>query len=979
MSTRGPIGSSHLAKRFALAVSLILVLTVFQLPMFAQATTTAPSQQPVVAAPPSAQKPVAMPAQPAGQKPAVVTPQAAPKAPEKAQEPPKKPLSWADQLLAQETYATPPPELAPAVLAPRWQNVTLGNASRDKKRFLNQIGDGPVTMAIFSKPFHELGGVFIDFKANRARALTISNNVAIQITSASDGTKQTVQTPPNARVSNAAWSPDGKSIAYYAHADDATHIWITDIATNKARQVTTTPVLATLVSTFEFTEDSKQITTVVIPDGRKPMPVAPVAPSGPEVKVSEGTDRNRLRTFASLMSTPYEFSLLEWHTTGQLVMIDVTAPVAPAIKGKPAAPAKHIKKIGQPAMIRAIDASPDGKFVRVTTMTKPFSYIVPASNFGQVEEVWDADGKVVAKVTDRPLDLGTQDATAPDPSEPPTGRGGQQGKRELAWRTDGQGLTYLEQEPAAPGAAVGASGRAGAGRAGRGGATAGGDQAAGGARGQTPQRKDRLYQWAPPFAEKGAKVVFENSTRMNGVRYSPDMQTIFFRETSGQNTVEVAVNLKEPEPRYTLARFRTDEPAANPGTLVSTRGGGGGGRGGGGGGRGGAGGGSGPVMMSADNTSVYYQGTTYDKNPEQVGPKTFIDRVTIKNGEKKRLFEGDNKDAYESVATVVDPEAGRFVIERQSLTQTPQFFLVDGTARKQLTENTDLFPDLTNAPKQRVMVERADGIKFAISVMLPPDWKPGGPKPPAIFWLYPREFVDQEAIDRPDRTFNKNTFQNFGARSMQFLVRLGYAVVVESPGGGLPIVGPANQQNNNYVNDLRNSLSAMIDELDRRGLADRNRLAIGGHSYGAFTTVNAMVHTPFFKAGIAGDGAYNRTLTPIGFQSERRDLWEAPNVYLGMSPFMYANNLTGALLMYHNLHDQNVGTDPTNSIRLHHALNGLGKTSALYLYPFEDHGPVARETLLDLWARWSAWLDKYVKNAVKVEKKAAPAEGIEKQ
>ena len=978
MSTRRPIGSGHLAKRFALAVSLILVLTVFQLPMFAQATTTAPPQKPTVSAPPAAQKPAAAPVQPVGQKPAAAGPQAVSKAPEKAPEPPKKPLTWAEQILAQESYATPPPELAPAVLAPRWQNTTLGSPSPDKKWFLNQVGDGPVTMATFSKPFHELGGIFIDFKANRARSLTISNNVSIQITSASDGTKKTIQTPPNARLSNAVWSPDSKSIAYFVHTDDATHIWITDLATNKARQVTTTPVLATFVSSFEFTEDSKQITTVVIPDGRKPMPVAPMAPGGPEVKVSEGTDKNRLRTYPSLMGTPYEFALLEWHATGQLVTIDVTAPVVPAVKGKPAAAAKHIKKIGQPAMIRAIDASPDGKFVRVTTMTKPFAYIVPVSNFGQLEEIWDVDGKMLAKVTDRPLDLGTQDATAPDPSEPPTGgRGSQTGKRELAWRADGQGITYLEQEPAPAGAA--GSGRAGAGRAGRGGAAApGADQAAGGARGgQAPQRKDRLYQWLPPFAEKGAKVLFEDNTRMNGVRYSPDMQTIFFRETSGQNTVELAVNLKEPEQRYTLVRFRTDEPAANPGTLVSTRAGGGG-RGGGGGGRGGAGGGSGPVMMSADGTSVYYQGTIYDKNPDQVGPKTFIDRVAMKNGEKNRLFESDNKDVFENVTTVIDPEAGRFVIERQSPTQTPQYFLVDGAARKQLTENADLFPDLTNAPKQRVIVERADGIKFPVYVVMPPDWKPGGPKPPAIFWLYPAEFVDQDAIDRRDRTFNKNTFQNFGTRSMQFFVRLGYAVVVDTP-GALPIVGPANQQNNNYVNDLRNDLSAMIDALDAKGLVDRNRLAIGGHSYGAFTTVNAMVHTPFFKAGIAGDGAYNRTLTPIGFQSERRDLWEAPNVYLGMSPFLYANNLTGALLMYHNLHDQNVGTDPTNSIRLHHALNGLGKTSALYLYPLEDHGPVARETLLDLWARWSAWLDKYVKNPVKVEKKAAPVEGTDRE
>jgi dipeptidyl aminopeptidase/acylaminoacyl peptidase len=155
---------------------------------------------------------------------------------------------------------------------------------------------------------------------------------------------------------------------------------------------------------------------------------------------------------------------------------------------------------------------------------------------------------------------------------------------------------------------------------------------------------------------------------------------------------------------------------------------------------------------------------------------------------------------------------------------------------------------------------------------------------------------------------------------MEFFVRLGFAVVEPDA----PIVGPQGHMNNNYVNDLRNDLAATIDELDRRGMADRTRLAIGGHSYGAFSAVNAMVHTPFFKAGIAGDGAYNRTLTPIGFQNERRDLWEARDVYLSMSPFLYAN-LTGALLMYHNLADQNVGTDPTNSIRLYHALADSGR------------------------------------------------------
>jgi dipeptidyl aminopeptidase/acylaminoacyl peptidase len=869
-----------------------------------------------------------------------------------AQAPPTQ-TSRFDDILKQEGYATPPREIAEAVLAPRHLNITLANPSPDKKWFLDEIGDGPVAMKMFSKPFHELGGVFIDFKANRARALTIRNNAGIQIISAGDGAKRVVQIPNGARVSNATWSPDGSSIAFFVHADDATHIWVADVATGKARQLTKTPVLATLVTSFEFSEDGKQIAIVQTPDARAAMPAAPAAPTGPTVKIAD-SDKNRLRTFPSLMSTPYEKDLLEWHATGQVALIDVQ-------KGT-------VKKVGTPAMVRSVDASPDGRYLRVTRMLKPFSYDVPVANFGTIEEVWDIDGKVLAKVIDRPINLGVQDDTQPpDPAAQPTGggRGGQnqQGKREIAWRlfpAGGAGLTYLEQEPAPPGSGDAAGGRAGRGRGG----AAADDQEPGQRGGRGAQRKDRLYQWMPPFDEANRKVLYENSTRMSGHRFSSDMKWLFASERSGQNTVEFAVDLaQQPSQRYTLARYRTDDVYANPGNLVSTRGaGGGGGRGAGGGGRGGAVAPSGPVQLSADGQSVYFQGTVYDKNPNEVGPKSFIDRVAIKTGDKQRVYESNNTGVFERVSTILDIDRGRYIIARESRTEVPQQYLVEGDRRTQLTQNQDYTPDVTRAPEERFTVERADGFKFRATVRLPQNFQ-RGTRLPAVFWFYPREYQDQEAYDRPDRTFNKNAFQTFGARSIEYLVRLGYAVVEPDS----PIIGPQGQMNNNYVHDLRNNLAAVIDELDRRGIADRTRLAIGGHSYGAFSTVNAMVHTPFFKAGIAGDGAYNRTLTPIGFQTERRDLWEAPNVYLSMSPFLYANNLTGALLMYHGLADQNVGTDPTNSIRLYHALNGLGKTTALYLYPLEDHGPASRETLLDLWARWTAWLDKYVKNAGKTD------------
>lgn len=825
---------------------------------------------------------------------------------------------WQDAIIKQEGYVQPPKEIADAVLTKRYLNTTISNLSPDKKWSIFQVGDGPVVMQIFSKPFDELGGAFIDFKANRVRTLTISNGVGFEVISTTDGTRRSVPLPVGARVSNAQWTPDGKGIAFFVHADTGSTIWLADATTLAPKQVTKTPVLATFVSSFAFSNDGKQIFTVMAPDGRAPRPIEPVAPVGPRVKVLSG-QKEQNRTYPSLMNTPYDFELLEWHATGQLVSVDAATGVA--------------TKIGAPAMITGVSPAPDSQFVRVTRMTKPFSYLVPVSSFGAIEEVWDRTGKSLTQLSERKINLG-QAPTDPaaDPQADGDGHGGANpsGKRDVTWRTDGAGLTYLEQEPATP-------------------ATAG----------AAPQRKDRLYQWAPPFMEGTAKVLYENPTRMNGVRYTPDMSMIVWRETQGETSIDYAVNLANTAEKYTLARFRTDDVTANPGTIASVRGGGGGRAGGGGRG---SGGGGGTVLISADKGAVFYEGTVYDKTPDLVGPKAFIDRLEITTGTKTRIFEGSNDGVFESVVAIIDPDAKRFIVAKESPTVVKQSFIVDGATRKQLTQNVDPAEDLTAAVRERFFVTRPDGFKFKVNVTLPPGTKPGE-KLPAIFWFYPAEFSSQEQYDTPDRTFNKNAFRDFNARSAVYFTRLGYAVVEPDS----PIVGAAGTMNNNYVNDLRNNLFTVIQALDRRGLVDKDRLAIGGHSYGAFSTVNAMVHTPFFKAGIAGDGNYNRTFTPMGFQNERRLLWDAPQVYLGMSPFMYANNLTGALLMYHNLHDQNVGTDPDNSIRLLHALQGLGKTAALYMYPYEDHGQVARETLLDNWARWGAWLDKYVKNPAPAE------------
>jgi dipeptidyl aminopeptidase/acylaminoacyl peptidase len=287
--------------------------------------------------------------------------------------------------------------------------------------------------------------------------------------------------------------------------------------------------------------------------------------------------------------------------------------------------------------------------------------------------------------------------------------------------------------------------------------------------------------------------------------------------------------------------------------------------------------------------------------------------------------------------------------------------LADGTTT-QLTNNVNPSPWHNELKVQRFQVTRVDGFKFWVKVTTPP--KATG-KLPALFWIYPREYADQAAYNaaagRTGAGAGGGRFNPPGPRSMTLLTLLGYAVVEPD----VPIVGPAGRMNDNYVPDLRNSLWAAIDELDKRGIIDRDRLACSGHSYGAFSTANALAHTPFFKAGIAGDGNYNRTLTAMTFQTERRQLWDARETYLEMSPLLWANRVNGALLMYHGMEDANVGTDPINAAHLFMALDGLGKPAALYMYPYEGHGPISKETTLDLWARWVAWLDTYVKNPAK--------------
>jgi len=837
--------------------------------------------------------------------------------------------------LAKETYVRPPAEIERLVSAPRQNNVELSNQSPNRKYFLKLQTAGLPSVQAFGKPHYYFAGLQVDHKANRARSLTTRGAAGLAIIDAATGQSRTIETPRGATISSPQWSPDGTKLAYIANFDDASRIYVADLASGRSKLVSPRPLLATLVTTVDWTADGSQVVAVLIPDGRKAEPKRPEIETGPLVRLTD-EKKEKTRVFASLLRDPFEKELMEHFVTGQLAAINANSGA--------------IRKIGAPAMISSVDASPDGKYFHVTLMQKPFSYIVQYNSFGTSEQIWDADGKMLTEIVKRPL----REATSDD--DQGFGGGGNQNDpnpRNIGWLPNGQGLYFLKQDSAPPRGAQ-ADTTEGAGQRGQGGA----------------RRKDHLYQWTPPFDASSKKLLLESDNRMSGVLFTEDAKAVFVAENPTGTGHVYAVYFDEPAKRYTIWRMR----GLNA-TVVR-----GGGFGGGGGGRGGTGAdsvsfyqnpgtivakrgraGGQIAVISTDGKYAYLEGTRYFKTWSDSAPRGFVDKVEIRTGQKSRVFEG-RTDMYESVLAALDDDFSKFVVERESPTQVPDSYLRDGASGQytKLTNNKDYTPEFTALVRKRIPVTRADGYRFIVNLTLPSDYRQGT-RLPGMFWFYPYEYTDQGGYDRTLRTNNINQFPESGPRTIEYLAMQGYAVANFNP----PIFGESGRMNDNYVFDLRNNLAAVIDELDRQGYIDRARLGIGGHSYGAFSTVNAMVHTPFFKAGIAGDGMYNRTLTPYGFQSERRDFWEGQKTYLDMSPFFNADKMTGALLMYHSIEDQNVGTAPISSERMMHALQGLGKVASLYMYPYEDHGPATKETLLDQWARWTAWLDIYVKNAGK--------------
>lgn len=563
--------------------------------------------------------------------------------------------------------------------------------------------------------------------------------------------------------------------------------------------------------------------------------------------------------------------------------------------------------IGRPAIFESVTPSPSGEYLLVSRIKRPFSHQIPMSGFPKDAEIWTRRGELARKIADVPSREGVPLTGVPT------------GPRGYRWRQD-QPATILWTE-----------------------ALDGGSL-----RNKVPFR-DKIVSLAAPFKDTLNEFA---KTEWRFANLSFTEKGIALLSESDRASRRLRTWILEPgAAARKIWDRRQDAAYENPGLPVTRRDTGGGGFGGGGGGFGG-GVGANVIMQSGDFIYLTGQGAS----PE--GDRPFIDRLNIKTLATDRLFRSDAK-SYETVIAPLSDDAVTILTRYETPTDPPNYYVRDlnSNSRRAVTDFKDLQPQLRGVQHQFVTYQRKDGVKLSATLYLPPGYKQGD-RVPVIMWAYPREFGDADSASQI--TGSANRFTIVSGYSHLFLLLSGYAIF-DNP--TMPIVGPGETANDHYVDQLVASAEAAIDKVVDMGVGDRDRIGVGGHSYGAFMTANLLAHSRLFRAGFAESGAYNRSLTPFGFQSESRTFWEVPALYARMSPFWYANQIKDPILLMHGEVDDNSGTFPIQSERFYMALKGQGATVRYVTLPFEAHGYAGRETLLHVLAERINWFDKYVKNA----------------
>ncbi len=771
-------------------------------------------------------------------------------------------------LVAQPTPYQKAPKAIQAVLdAPGTPSLI---ASPKGDRFLLAEFDRQPAIRDLAQPMARLAGLRFNPRTRGPHAPPRLKSLALQ--RVEGGPTAPITLPAGVILGQPRWSPDGTRFVMTGATADATEVWLGEVATGKLRRIPNLRLNAILGSPLTWMPDGGLLCKS-LPTHQGPAPKAPDVPTGPRIQENEGKAAPA-PTYQDLLQNASDETRFEFLGQSQLVRVEPGTGT--------------LKALGKPGLYAMVNPSPDGRLFLVARLQRPFSYLVPASQFPVREEVWDRTGALVHTAANLPLAEGI-------PLE-----GVRTGPRRLHWRpTEPATLAWVE-------------------------ALDGGDPK------QKADFRDRVLMQAAPFTSAPSEVI-RLKARLMGLEWGErgDLAVVREYERDRRWIRTWLVDPSKPAEARLAFDLNSNDRYRDPGTFQSR------------------------LLPNGHTALRQSDGALFlvGSGATPSGDRPFLDRfdpATLKTERRFRCDEG----IYESPVTML-PD-GRFITRRESPSEAPNYVL-HGTTTKALTAFADPLPELRKIQKKLVKYTRPDGVALSFTLYLPPDYK-AGERRPAVVWAYPMEFTDAATAGQVSGSTSR--FTTLGGMSHLFFLLSGYVVLDNTT---MPVVGDPKTVNDTFLDQVVASAKAAIDKADDLGVIDPKRVGVGGHSYGAFMTANLLAHSKLFKAGIARSGAYNRTLTPFGFQSERRTLWEAPDMYLKVSPFMAANQFNAPILLIHGEADNNSGTFPIQSERLYMALKGNGQTVRYVTLPLESHGYIARESIEHTLWEMIHWFDRHLK------------------
>ena len=780
------------------------------------------------------------------------------------------------------TYQKPSAEILALADYERAPSVSMDSK---KEYMLLSYRNTYKTLEDLSQEEMRLGGLRINPITNISSTVTYINNLKIR--KIKDKVEMQVSgLPKNALITNVSWSPNEQKIAFTNTTLTGVELWIIDVVSASAKKITTDNLNANLGSPYNWMKDNETLLVKILPKNRPALIDSEKdLPKGPTVSVSDGS-KSQNRTYQDLLKNKTDEANFDALVTSELYKISISG---------------NATLFKSAAIYAGESFSPDGNYLMLTTIQKPYSYIVPLSRFPQKSVVYDLNGKEIKLVNEVPL----TEIMPKGFSSVRTGR------RNMNWRADQPATLYFVE------------------------ALDGGDQA------KPAEFRDEVFVWEAPFSSNPTSLI-KTKQRYAGIMWANEKIAIV--ADSWYDTRNTKAYLFNPSNLTIAPKIIEDRNSqdiySDPGNfeMIKNK--------------------FGRYVIAVENNKGYLMGAGFTKD----GQFPFIDEYDFTTLQKKRLYTSKMKDKKEDLLSIEDFKKGDVLVMIQSKNEYPNYYFRNIKSNNKLTPITSFknpFESIKNVHKEVIKYKRKDGVELSGTLYLPVGYdKVKKEKLPLLIWAYPAEYKDKNSAGQNDKNPNEFTFPNYG--SFIYWVTKGYVVLDDA---AFPIIGEGTTEpNDTFIPQLVANAEAAIDAVDKLGYINRKKVAIGGHSYGAFMTANLLTHSNLFACGIARSGAYNRTLTPFGFQSEQRNYWDVPEIYNTMSPFMNADKMKTPLLLTHGEADNNPGTFTLQTERYFQALKNLGAPVRMVILPKESHGYAAKDNILHLLWEQDQFLEKYLKN-----------------